>query len=165
MGYGDLTAQTFDEIIVSIVVLVVGAVAFGESHRSRRMCHGFTAAAFRLESCDLGCGPAQYRGGHTLLESRIAGLLLGRIGTELANASRAAQQNQIIQEKLQEVDNWLSERRFSKRMRTKIRSYYTEVGPTPFAPWSTLVRDRSTPFGPPECAPQGPLVSSAPSLM
>ena len=28
VGYGDLTAQTFDEIIVSIVVLIVGAVAF-----------------------------------------------------------------------------------------------------------------------------------------
>ncbi len=31
VGYGDLTAQTFDEIIVSIVVLIVGAVAFGKS--------------------------------------------------------------------------------------------------------------------------------------
>ena len=27
---------------------------------------------------------------------------------------------------------WLSERRFNKRVRTKIRSYYTEVGHTPF---------------------------------
>ena len=33
VGYGDLTAQTFDEIIVSIVVLIVGAVAFGECNQ------------------------------------------------------------------------------------------------------------------------------------
>ena len=80
--------------------------------------------------------------------NRVAGLLLGRIGTELANASRAAQQNQIIQEKLQEVDNWLSERRFSKRMRTKIRSYYTEVGPRLLLYICTGLAGRSPSLGP-----------------
>lgn len=130
MGYGDLTAQTFDEIIVSIVVLIVGAVAFGESSCNPDMRCALQRSNTTCDLSTIRCCVAQSKVGNRLLASRGAGLLLGRIGTELANASRAAQQNQIIQEKLQEVDNWLSERRFSKRIRTKIRAYYTEVGPT-----------------------------------